>query len=147
MAFIYQLKQTFTFYQVLIPCLDYRIHLPKNKFLLLPFHLDNTSATKGCKNAGQILNTIETDSNRTHYCETKPENFIERFCSKLNINKELTKVCMFVAHKIEQNNYINFKKIYQCLDCGNFSHNKCLKQINKDHCIFCYKDNNPNLPF
>ena len=70
------------------------------------FHLDNTSATKGCKNAGQILNNIETDSNRTHYCETKPDNFIERFCSKLNINKELTKVCMFVAHKIEENNYI-----------------------------------------
>ena len=70
------------------------------------FHLDNTSATKGCKNAGQILNNIESDMNRTRYCETKPENFIERFCSKLNINKELTKVCMFVAHKIEENNYI-----------------------------------------
>ena len=44
------------------------------------FHLDNTSATKGCKNAGQILNNIETNLNRTRYCETKPENFIERFC-------------------------------------------------------------------
>lgn len=55
--------------------------------------------------------------------------------------------CGICLEEIEQNNYINFKKIYQCLDCGNFSHNKCLKQINKDHCIFCYKDNNPNLPF
>ena len=70
------------------------------------FHLDNTSATKGCKNAGQILNSIENDSNRTRYCETKPQNFIERFCSKLNINNELTKLCKFVAMKIEKENLI-----------------------------------------
>ena len=28
--------------------------------------------------------------------------FIERFCSKLNINNELTKLCKFVAMKIEK---------------------------------------------
>ena len=55
--------------------------------------------------------------------------------------------CGICLEEIEQNGYVNFKKIYQCLDCGNFSHTKCLKQINKDHCIFCYKDNNPSLPF
>ena len=55
--------------------------------------------------------------------------------------------CGICLDEIEKNNYIDFKKIYQCLDCGNFSHHKCLKQINKDHCIFCYKENNPSLPF
>jgi len=119
------------------------------------FHLDNTSATKGCKNAGQILNTIETDLNRTRYCETKPENFIERFCSKLNINKELTKVCMFVAHKIEQNNYIpentpisvaagivyfvaqncnlniSKKKVNMCSEISEVTINKCNKKLDK----------------
>ena len=119
------------------------------------FHLDNTSATKGCKNAGQILNNIESDMNRTRYCETKPENFIERFCSKLNINKELTKVCMFVAHKIEENNYIpentpisvaagivyfvaqncnlniSKKKENMCSEISEVTINKCNKKLEK----------------
>lgn len=119
------------------------------------FHLDNTSATKGCKNAGQILNNIESDMNRTRYCETKPENFIERFCSKLNINKELTKVCMFVAHKIEENNYIpentpisvaagivyfvaqncnlniSKKKVNMCSEISEVTINKCNKKLEK----------------
>ena len=66
-----------------------RIHnFPRTaKEIATIFHLDNTSATKGCKNAGQILNNIEDNNERTQYCETKPRNFIERFCSKLNINK------------------------------------------------------------
>ena len=73
------------------------------------FHLDNTSATKGCKNAGQILNNIEGEligTDKTQLCQTRPEAFIERYCSKLNINKELTKLCLFVAYKIEKGNLI-----------------------------------------
>ena len=57
------------------------------------FQLDNTSATKGCKNV-QILNTFESqldDSKKTKFCKTKPVSFIERYCSKLNVNNELTK--------------------------------------------------------
>ena len=34
----------------------------------------------------------------------KPEDFIERYCSKLNINAELTKLCQFIAIKIEKKN-------------------------------------------
>ena len=88
-----------------------RIHnFPRTaKEIATIFKLDNTSATKGCKNAGQILNNIEgglINSEKTEYCATTPEAFIERFCSKLNINKELTKVCMFVSKKIAQNNLI-----------------------------------------
>ena len=73
------------------------------------FYLDNTSATKGCKNAIQILNTYESqlDNNiKTSFCKTKPISFIERYCSKLNINSELTKVCSFVAIRIDKNNLI-----------------------------------------
>ena len=73
------------------------------------FHLDYTSATKGCKNAIHILNTLENNklgNNKTHFHQTKPTAFIERFCSKLNINSELTKLCKFVAFKIEKNNMI-----------------------------------------
>jgi len=71
------------------------------------FNLDVTSATKGCKNAISIINNIEKDMDnkeKTLFCKTKPESFIERFCSKLNINMELTKLCKFVSMKIEKMN-------------------------------------------
>jgi transcription initiation factor TFIIB len=73
------------------------------------FHLDNTSATKGCKNAMSIINELEQEMNnneKTTLCNTTPISFIERYCSKLNINTELTKVCKFIATRIEKNNLI-----------------------------------------
>ena len=71
------------------------------------FKLDNTSATKGCKHAQQIVNKLEIDmenNDKTFYHVTTPTAFIERYCSKLSINGELTKVCLFVARRIEQSN-------------------------------------------
>jgi len=77
------------------------------KELATIFHLDGTSATQGCKNAQSILNILERNmdnKDKTSFCKTKPEDFIERYCSKLNINSELTKLCKFIAIKIEKNN-------------------------------------------
>ena len=77
------------------------------KELAAVFNLDVTSATQGCKNAQTILNILEKDmdnKDKTAFCKTKPEDFIERYCSKLNINTELTKLCKFIAIKIEKNN-------------------------------------------
>ena len=74
------------------------------------FHLDVTSATKGCKNALSIINNIEKDMDnreKTNFGKTKPEAFIERFCSKLNINNELTKLCHFISMKIEKSNLMS----------------------------------------
>ena len=73
------------------------------------FNLDNTSATKGCKNAVSIINELESNldnSEKTNFCKTKPEAFIERYCSRLNINDELTKLCQFIAVMIEKQNLI-----------------------------------------
>ena len=74
------------------------------------FNLDNTSATKGCKNALSIINDIEHENNQNEGIiklnKTTPLSFIERYCSKLNINNELTSLCKFIAHKIEKNNLI-----------------------------------------
>ena len=71
------------------------------------FNLDKTSATKGCKNACSIINTIEkTEEEKTVLCKTGPQSFIERYCSKLNINNELTRLSMFVAKKIQDTNAI-----------------------------------------
>jgi transcription initiation factor TFIIB len=69
------------------------------------FCLDVTSATKGCKNALAIINNLEKDMDhkeKTNLGKTKPEAFIERYCSKLNINHELTRLCQFVSMKIEK---------------------------------------------
>ena len=77
------------------------------KELATIFHLDITSATQGCKNAQLIINELEKDminSDKTAFCKTTPEAFIERYCSKLNINTELTKLAQFVAIKIDKNN-------------------------------------------
>ena len=71
------------------------------------FHLDVASATKGCKNALLIINNLEKDMDnkeKTLFCKTKPVAFIERYCSKLNINNELTKLCQFISMKIENEN-------------------------------------------
>lgn len=69
------------------------------------FHIDSASATKGCKNAVLILNKMEKgkESNEmTHFHNTQPVNFIERFCSRLQMNKELTNLARFIAIYIEK---------------------------------------------
>ena len=73
------------------------------------FNLNNSSATKGCKNAMHIINDLEKNMcnmDKTYFCETRPSDFIERYCSKLYINEELTEVCKFIAHRIFKNNII-----------------------------------------
>ena len=73
------------------------------------FHLDSASATKGCKNALAIINNLEKDmenKEKTNFSKTTPESFMDRFCSKLNINTELTRLCKFIAMKIENINYM-----------------------------------------
>ena len=73
------------------------------------FHLDNTSATRGCKNASSIVNEIEHEmhnDDKSALCNTTPVTFIERYCSKLNINAELTKLCKFIAMRIQESNLI-----------------------------------------
>ena len=71
------------------------------------FHLDVTSSTKGCKNALSIISNIEKDliiSDKTNFGRTTSSSFIDRYCSKLNINAELTQVCKFISMKIEKMN-------------------------------------------
>ena len=73
------------------------------------FHLDDTSATRGCKNATLIINELESEmvnSDKTTMCKTKPESFINRYCSKLNMNPELTNLCLFISVKIDKHNWI-----------------------------------------
>jgi transcription initiation factor TFIIIB Brf1 subunit/transcription initiation factor TFIIB len=71
--------------------------------------LDKASATKGCKTALSLIEEMEqdvSDDEKTCLSQTTPETFIERYCSKLNLCAELTKLCRFIALRIEQNKYI-----------------------------------------
>jgi transcription initiation factor TFIIB len=74
------------------------------------FKLDKTSATNGCSMAVNILHNIERNidpSQKTDLCVTMPSAFIDRFCSKLNYNQELTMLSKFIAKKVEENNIIS----------------------------------------
>jgi transcription initiation factor TFIIIB Brf1 subunit/transcription initiation factor TFIIB len=56
-----------------------------------------------------IINELESNldnSAKTNFCKTKPEAFIERYCSRLSINDELTKVCQFIAVMIDKQGLI-----------------------------------------
>lgn len=73
------------------------------------FKLDKPSATKGCSMAVNILSNIERNIStefQSDLCTTTPSSFIERFCSMLGINGELTMLSKFIANKIEKNNII-----------------------------------------
>jgi transcription initiation factor TFIIB len=70
------------------------------------FKLDKTSATNGCSMAVNILSNIGRNGNTLNastdeLCATTPSLFIERYCSRLNMNAELTHLAKFVANKIE----------------------------------------------
>jgi transcription initiation factor TFIIB len=73
------------------------------------FNLDNASATRGCKNAMTIINELERDmgeSERTTLCPTTPLAFIARYCSRLEMTRELTDLCQFIAIRIQLNNMV-----------------------------------------
>jgi len=91
--------------------ISFRIHnYPRTpKEIASIFSLDITSATRGCKNAMDIINSLERDmieTEKTVYCKITPDAFIERYCSKLSLNQELTMLCKFIAVKIGKQNLI-----------------------------------------
>ena len=89
------------------------------------FNLDNNSATKGCKNALSIINDVEYNNNIDSNVnqqknetnmeinneinllnKTTPMSFMDRYCSRLNMNTEMTNLCKFIAQQIEKKNLI-----------------------------------------
>jgi transcription initiation factor TFIIB len=75
------------------------------------FKLDKTSATNGCSMAVNIYYNIDRNNGNNNtpseLCSSTPAMFIERYCSRLNINQELTMLSKFIANKIEQQCNIN----------------------------------------
>ena len=70
------------------------------------FNLDVGRATKGCRNALAIINQLENNLDcveKTTYCNIVPKMFVERYCSALELNTELTHLCMFISNKVHCN--------------------------------------------
>lgn len=69
------------------------------------FKLDKPSATNGCSMAMTILNGT---TNQTGNLElTTPVDFIQRYCSKLNMPQKLIMLAVFIANKITSGNVIS----------------------------------------
>lgn len=125
-----------------------------SKEIAVIFNLDNTSSTKGCKNAISIINELDLNKDiKTNLSMTLPSSFIDRYCSKLNINKDITKLSMFIAHRIHKNNLIpentphsiasgiiyfvcqefnlniNKKEIHDISEISEVTINKCYKKL------------------
>jgi transcription initiation factor TFIIIB Brf1 subunit/transcription initiation factor TFIIB len=60
--------------------------------------------------AVNILHNIERSfdpSRQTELGTTKPVAFIDRYCSRLNVNQELTMLSKFIAKKVDERSIIN----------------------------------------
>jgi transcription initiation factor TFIIB len=67
------------------------------------FNLDGTSATKGCTNAMKIINEFEVG---TRYGATTPHSFIERYCTRLQLAPDMTRLAEFISIQIDKQNLI-----------------------------------------
>ena len=73
------------------------------------FHLDASSATRGCKNVQLITSRLEKDlgsEEKTVLHKTTPICFVERYCSKLKMKSEEINLCKFMCMKIEKHDYM-----------------------------------------
>jgi len=69
------------------------------------FHIDLSNATKGCKYAMTIITSIESDldeNEKTQWKKTTTNDFVDRYCTQLNLSALFTKLCSFVSIVIEQ---------------------------------------------
>lgn len=74
------------------------------------FFLDKASATNGCSMAISILNNIErggVEIINKELCKTTPALFVERFCSRLHVPRELMVLAKFIAEKVEKEQLIS----------------------------------------
>jgi transcription initiation factor TFIIB len=73
------------------------------------FRIDKNSASLGCSLAEELLRSHERnfeEEDKSQLCALTPSNFIERFCSKLNMPPDLKLLSSFVAAQVEKQNLI-----------------------------------------
>ena len=71
------------------------------------FSLESTVMTKGCKKCQEIISMNKHNKTRVLHTESiKPDDFIKRFCNKLDINEESTEVIHEICRISLENNII-----------------------------------------
>jgi len=113
--------------------------------------------TKGCKNFSEIMNLNKSSRNRIQKKSINPNDFIERFCDKLDIDfNKITLICNLclkyniisqntpqsiaagcIYYYIKKNNLNISKKILsEICKISEVTINKCYKKIDENDTLF-----------
>lgn len=73
------------------------------------FKIKITSMTKGCKNYMEIMKKANKASNSSNLelSGTQPDDFICRFCSKLQLSDKVQNLCRYITKKAEEYNIVS----------------------------------------
>ena len=71
------------------------------------FNEDITTITKGCKKFDEIGNLDSSKNISVSNTTTSPVDFIERFCSKLNLGENIVGICTHVCQKADEYSFVD----------------------------------------
>ena len=71
------------------------------------FKLNISHMTKGCKKFDEIINMNVCNNKIMSNLTTKSSDFVQRFCSKINIGSNICKICIYVCDKAEEYNLVS----------------------------------------
>jgi transcription initiation factor TFIIB len=71
------------------------------------FKLNISHMTKGCKKFDEIINMNVCNNSTMKNNATKSSDFVQRFCSKLNIGNNICQLCIQVCEKAEEYNLVS----------------------------------------
>ena len=71
------------------------------------FNLNISHMTKGCKIFDEIINMNVCKNSTMKNTPTKSSDFVQRFCSKLNIGTNICNICSQVCEKAEEYNLVS----------------------------------------
>jgi transcription initiation factor TFIIB len=84
---------------IYMSCKEYNV--PRSaKEIAKIFNLNITSMTKACKKFNDLMKT-------SHKTSTTPDDFIQRFCSKLDFSHDVIELCRFVVKKEQEFAFIS----------------------------------------
>ena len=71
------------------------------------FKLNISHMTKGCKKFDEIIHMNVCNNSSMSNNATKSSDFVQRFCSKLNIGTNICQICSYVCEKAEEYNLVS----------------------------------------
>ena len=71
------------------------------------FKLNISHMTKGCKKFDEIINMNVCNNKTMSNTATKSSDFVQRFCSKINIGSNICRICIYVCDKAEEYNLVS----------------------------------------